>query len=399
MTLFRPSQTAPEARTASLTATELIALQRNGGRSYSGVNVNDDTAMRLSAVWGCVDLIAEIVSTLPIHEYTMTGPGGTPERQPDPRILRDPGGDGYGFEVWARALLINLLLRGNEFGLIQQLDDRGYPSVIENLHPDRITFRNSEWFLDGKLIERYPFAAAQLWHVPAYNVPGTPLGLAPISYAAQTIGLGIATQRFGAQWFGDGAHPTAMLTGDQPISEDDAKLLKNRITTAMHDNREPLILGAGYKLEPVQVAPEESQFLETIKANADDVARFFFRRPPGEGGEITYANVEARSLDLLTYTLTGWMVRLERALTRLRPRGRYIKFNADAFLRVDTKTRYEAHALALRSGLASRDERRSLEDMPPAPGGDVINWPPFSTSDSTASDSTPPEGGSQDANP
>lgn len=385
MTLFRPSTPTTEARTANLSAAELILRHRSGGRSYSGESVTDDSAMRLSAVWGCVDLIAEIVSTLPIDEYTNTGPGGSPEKQRRPRLLDDPGGDGYGFEVWCRQLMISELLRGNQYGLIQSLDDRGYPNVIQNVHPDRISYdhRRDQWFLDGKSIDRYPFGEAQLWHVPAYSVPGTPMGLAPISYAAQTIGLGIATQRFGAQWFGDGAHPTATLTGEQPISEDDAKLLKQRILATMHDNREPLVLGAGYKLEPIQVAPEESQFLETIAANADDVARFFFRRPPGEGGQVTYANVEARSLDMLVYTVNPWLVRLERALTRLRPRGRYVKFNADAIVRPDTKTKAEVDALTLRAGLQTPNERRRIHDLSPLPGGDELNWPPFSTSAAT----------------
>jgi HK97 family phage portal protein len=150
---------------------------------------------------------------------------------------------------------------------------------------------------------------------------------------------------------------------------------------ATRDNREPLVLGGGFTLDSIQVSPDESQFLETIKATADDIAGFFFRRPPGEGGQVTYANVEARSLDLLTYTLNGWLVRLERALSRLLPRGRFVKFNADALLRVALKDRYEAHALALRSGLSNQDERRALEDLAPLPNGEgqKFNWPPFAT--------------------
>lgn len=395
MTLFRPKETV-EARAANLSAAELIAQHRNGGRVWAGVPVNDDQAMRLSAVWGCVDLIAEIVSTLPIHEYTDTGPGGTPERQQTPRLLLDPGGDGYGFEVWARAYMISSLLRGNEFGLIHALDDRSYPLVIENLHPDRVTYYEGKWHIDNKVIDRYPYGEAQLWHVPSYSVPGTPLGLSPISYAAQTIGLGLAAQKFGGQWFGDGAHPTSKLTNKDGAlaSEDDAKLLKSRIHSTLYNNRETLVLGGGWDLEPVQVSPNESQFLETTKANADDIARYFFRRPPGEGGEVTYANVEARSLDMLTYTINGWLVRMERAITRLRPRGRYVKFNADAMLRPDTKTKAEIDVLTIRGGVQTPNERRRLHDLSPLPGGDELLWPPFTTK--SAADSDMPEGGTDE---
>jgi HK97 family phage portal protein len=144
----------------------------------------------------------------------------------------------------------------------------------------------------------------------------------------------------------------------------------------------------------MQVSPNESQFLETIKANADDVARFFFRRPPGEGGQVTYANVEARSLDLLTYTVGPWLVRLERSLSRLRARPRFVKFNADALLRVDLLSRYKAHDIAIRGGFASPDERRRLEDLPPVPGGagQQFLWPPGGAAPKTPSSS--PVGGS-----
>jgi HK97 family phage portal protein len=362
-----------------------------GLRVYSGVPVNDDQAMRLSAVWRCVDLIAELVSTLPLDEYRRVG-SAAPEQLSPSVLLSDPAGDGYGAEVWLRQVMLSGLLRGNVFGFVADVGEDFWPRQVEVLHPDRVSLRRDvtmgpvRWFLDNKEIERWP--AGPLWHVPVYPTPGTPIGLSPIRYAAETVGLGLAVQRFGSQWFGDGAHPTAIITGEEPISEEDAKILKARIVAAMRDNREPLALGGGYKLESIQVAPEESQFLETIKATADDIAGFFFRRPPGEGGQVTYANVEARSLDLLTYTLNGWLVRLERALSRLLPRGRYVKFNADALLRVDLKTRYEAHVLAVRGGIATPNERRIIEDLPPDSGehANELLWPPFATSE------TPPEG-------
>jgi HK97 family phage portal protein len=205
--------------------------------------------------------------------------------------------------------------------------------------------------------------------------------MSPIQYAVETIGVGLAAQKFGAQWFGDGAHSTSILMSDHEITEVQAKVLKERVKQATRDNREPLVLGEGATMKAIQVSPEESQFLETIKANADDIARFFFRRPPSEGGQITYANVEARSLDLLTYTLNGWMVRVEKALSRLRPRPRFVKFNADALVRVDLQTRYTAHDIAIRGGWKNVDEVRKLEDLSPLPGdkGKEYLWPPYTT--------------------
>ena len=338
--------------------------------------------MQLSAVWGCVDLLSELVSTLPVHEFRDLA--GAPVAQSSP-FLEDPANDGTGFEVWCRQLMVSELLRGNAYGFIKSLASDGWPRTIEILHPDRVTCHvkasgaQPEWRLDNKPISKWP--AGPLWHLPAYNSPGSPTGMSPIQYGAQTIGLGLAAVKFGSQWFSDGKIPAATIESEQQITQDQATAIKDRVTNLLDGSREPLVLGAGLSFNPIQINPEESQFLETIKANSDDIARFFFRRPPGEGGQVTYANVEARSLDMLSYSVAPWLTRVERALTRLRPRPRYVKFNADAFVRVDLMTRYKAHDLAIRSGWKSRDEVRELEDHQPisdGSGGEYL-WPPYAT--------------------
>ena len=378
MSLFRR-----EKRDASVQAYVEAAGHGRYQMTTSGQPVNDDRALQLAAVWGCVDLLSTLVSTLPIDEYRKVQ--GIRVAQPSPGLLEDPAGDGTGFEVWLRQLMTSCLLRGNGYGYIHQLGPDGWPTQIESLHPDRITWRRDlnfgpvESYLDNKVIERWPLGP--LWHLPVYVTPGSPIGMSPIQFAANTIGLGLAAQRFGAGWFNGGGLPVGTLESDQVIDATTATALKERIRETMKPG-EPLVLGAGLKFNAIQVNPEDSQFLETTKATADDVARFFFRRPPGEGGAITYANVEARSLDLLTYTLSGWLVPIEKAITRLRPRPRYVKFNADALVRVDLAARYKAHDLAIRSGLNSRDERRELEEYGPIPdgtGGEFL-WPPYATS-------------------
>lgn len=357
-----------------------------GTRSYAGVPVDDDQAMRLGAVFACVDLLAELVSTLPVDVFKRQ-PSGPPKLLPVPAFLADPMGDGTGFEVWCRQVMTSLLLRGNAYGLVTDIDEFAFPRHIETLDPDRVSYRRDlnmgpmSWWLDSKQIDVWP--DGPLWRLSAYSAPGSPVGMSPIRYAAETIGLGIANRNFGAKWFGDGLHPTAILESEDDISEAEAVLLKQRIYAAMDDNREALILGAGTKLTSMRVSPDESQFLETSQANVADVARYFRVPPEMIGGKaadnLTYANQEQRAISLLTFTVNPWLVRIERALSRLRPRGQYVKFNADALLRTDLKTRYEAHVLAIRGGFATPNERRHLEDEAPITGADELLWPPYST--------------------
>lgn len=374
-------QLRAERRDTSLQAS--AEAQGHRLRTTSGVAVNDDQALRLAAVWGCVDLISELVSTLPVHEFRRVDDRLV--QAATPAFLEDPAGDGYGYEVWARQALMSWLLRGNLYGWIERLGGDGWPAQIASVHPGEITARRErfggpvEWYRDNKQVDQWPFGP--LWHVPAYTVPGSPLGLSPITYAAETIGLGLAAMRYDAKWFDGGGLPLGTFETDQALDDTQAKAIKSRVTEALLDGG-ALVLGYGNKFNAMQVSPQDSQFLETIKANADDVARYFFRRPPGEGGSVTYANVEARSLDLLTYTLIGWLVRLEKALTRLRPRPRVVKINEKALLRVDALTQAKVADVLIRSGLRNRDELREKDDYAPIPGGagQEFLWPPGATS-------------------
>jgi len=53
-------------------------------------------------------------------------------------------------------------------------------------------------------------------------------------------------------------------------------------------------------------------------------------------------------------------------------KGFYSRFNADVLLRGDTKTRYEAYAVAVNNGIKTPNEIRSLEEDSPQEGGDRL---------------------------
>jgi phage portal protein BeeE len=94
------------------------------------------------------------------------------------------------------------------------------------------------------------------------------------------------------------------------------------------------------------------------------------------GSSLTYANVEQRALDFLTFGLRPWLVRLEVALSALLSSTTTVKFNAAALVRTDLLTRYQAHESAIRAGWKLRSEVRDLEDLPPIAGIDDTPPPP-----------------------
>jgi HK97 family phage portal protein len=198
--------------------------------------------------------------------------------------------------------------------------------------------------------------------------------------------------RFGLQWFNDGAHPSGVLTSEKELTQEKARVAKQRFMAALRGSREPAILGAGWKFETVQIAPNESQFLETQGMTSAECCRIFgpgFAEILGYevGGDMTYTNVEQQSLNVLIYAVDPWLVRSERNLSSLLPAGRHVKYNRDALLRTDLLTRMKAHDIALRDEIMTVNEVRAIEDMPPVDWGDEprpIALPPLPIDKPTA---------------
>jgi HK97 family phage portal protein len=337
--------------------------------TYAAVPVNPSTAMQHSAVWACVNLIAGAISTLPLAAYR----DGDREPLPAlPPILRAPSA-GWSLPDFLYAALQSLLVRGNTYGLIVDRAGAGLlPSQVELLAPERVGVQVDDriiWRIDGAEVD-----PASIWHVKAFTAPGQVLGLSPIQHAKQSIGLGIAAERYASRFFGDNATPSGLLTTDQHINDGRAAELKERWNARHQGRREVAVLGSGARFQAVSLTAEESQFLETTRANVATIARYFNVQPEligGEsGGSLTYANVEQRALDFLTFGLRPWLVRLEVALSALLSSTTTVKFNAAALVRTDLLTRYQAHESAIRAGWKLRSEVRELEDLPPISGID-----------------------------
>lgn len=319
-------------------------------------------------MWACVRLLADTVSTLPVDVYRR----GARDPLPTPPLLQEPAA-GTPRHEWLEAVMRSLLLRGNAYGLVTARSGSTLlPAQVELVNPDHVNVRLDE---DGRVEYRIggqTLAREDVWHVRAHVTPGQPTGLSVVEYARQSIGVGLAAEKFGAQFFGDHATPSGVLSTTQHLTQQQANTLTEQWKALHGGKRRVAILTGDLKFTPVSIRPDESQFIETSGFNVRQVCRMFGVPPEmvgaESGGSLTYANVEQRNLDMLRYCVGPWLVRLETALSALLPRQQFVKFNANALLRSDTKTRYEAHEIALRAGFLTVDEVRDLEDLPPLGG-------------------------------
>lgn len=341
-------------------------------------------ASRSSVVWGVARLKADLISSFPVDVFRKVG--GSRQEATTPPWLDTPE-PGMDIVDWLDALSMSLDFDGNAFGIVTPGVD-GWPSSVTLLDPKKVTVRRNRSGLVEHVFEREVIPPSNVFHVRGPMFPGMLRGLSPIEYAAVSIGTGIAGREYVAQFFSDGAHPTIEVIADEDLTKDEADALKASVVSVLSGNREPWVHGSGISTKTWQLSPVAAGFLEAIQATDLDICRFMGLRQPEmigvtmpANGSLNYANLEQRGIALQQFTMASVVRRIERALSRLTPRGQFVKLNMDAIQRPDSLTRTRIEDMRVRNGTWSRDDVRRLEDEPPIPDGtgDEYLWPPYRT--------------------
>jgi HK97 family phage portal protein len=339
-----------------------------GPATFSGLSVSPDTALRLSAVWACVRILSDTASTLPYRTFDQD----TLRPVAPPSLFVAPAAHTK-WHSWIAQIMRSTLLTGDTYGLIAARAGAGMrPSQIELVHPDRISATlavdrmTTIYRFDGREIIR----GEELWRFPGYEYPGVPGGLSPIGYARETVGLGLATQKYGAEFFGSEGRPAGIITTDQHLQETEIDNLQKRWQEMHVGRRRTAIMDGGATYKPIAVPPEEAQFLETQQFTVQQIAMIFGVPPEMiaasvAGQSITYSNTETKPLDLLKFGVGPWLVRLQAELDDLLPGNIVGRFDPAGLLRADLKTRYDAYQVAIDGGWLTLDEVRALEELPP----------------------------------
>jgi HK97 family phage portal protein len=329
--------------------------------------------MSLVPVWACVRILANTIASLPIQLYRRSGNDGQPVSY-IPQLLFRPAAVDNLYQ-WINKLVYSLALRGNAYGLIVERDRLGFPTQIEWLSPDDVFVDETRPTLPVYYWQGVEVPSDLIFHVAWMVPPGCVTGLSPIRVFAQTIGVGLSASSYGLRWFENGGAPPGVMRNSQKtITRDESEEIRDRLMASIRSGK-PLVHGADWEFTALQVSPEESQFISTMRLNATQIAAIYGVPPEMVGGETggsyTYSSPEQRQIEFVNMTLRSWLVLIESRLSALMPGSEFVKFNADAMIRASTLDRYQAHNLALTGGWKVPNEIRALEDLPPVPWGDA----------------------------
>lgn len=359
-------------------------FQSVGAYSSAGVRVNADTAMRHSAVYASVRVLAESFAVLPFRLYKPKfGGGSTPvtDHWLYRLFAKQPNRFQTPFE-WREMLQGHLALRGNAYCQIIE-GAIGEIAELLPLHPDRIC---AEPLDNGSYRYRYNapdgstqiFRRDQIWQLRGLSSDGIN-GVSPIALQRDSIAAGLSAQDYANRFFANDAQPAGGWI-EFPGSFADAQARQTfreswQSNYGGSNRGKVAVLEKGMKYHEVQLTNKDSQFLESRQFSVRDIARMF-RVPPhliGDLANATFSNIEQQSLEFVTFTMTPWAERWESSIetTLLGPdTDLEVEFDFTVLLRGDAAARSAYYHNGILDGWLTRNEARELEGRSPLPGLD-----------------------------
>lgn len=366
-------------------------------RTDSGAVVNEKTAMRVSAVYAAVQLIAGAVSTTPCSLYRSSD-GGRQKAGDHPywRLLNQQPAQRFSAATFWEFATAQMLIRGDGIAYIVRAGNRSPLATAFIPVPrdkveifrigDRLAYRITDQGPDGK---EGHFIAQQddVLHFPGMGFDGTS-SMSVIGWAArQAIGIAISADQHAAATFGSGASVQYAVTSPLTMSPAQQDAFRDawvaKYGGGSGHSKIPLILTEGLGVQELSMTSADAQLLESRRFQVVDIARAF-GIPPHMIGETSASTswgtgIEQMSLGFVRYTLRPHLHRFAQELNRkLFPAGSetFIEFNVDGHLEGDSKAQAEFFSKALggpgAAGWMVVDEVRALKNLPPIEGGDKL---------------------------
>lgn len=349
--------------------------------SASGARVTPESAMRLTVVYRCVNLIASTVAKLPLKMRDRETSNPVTDHPVGKLIGRRPNRWQTPYQFRAMSVA-HLLLRGNAYSRIVT-DRAGQVSELVPYHPDHVTIETTAD--DWRYIVRQPgkpevvLTRGEMLHLLGLSADGI-AGITPIAAQKDAIGAAISAQDHAARVFKNGAKLGGQWV-EIPGKFQDAEKRRQYVEEwnsrygGANSGLTP-IMENGAKLHPLGMTNADAQWIETRKY--DDVALCrIFGVPPHKIGVLdraTYSNMEQQNVEFFEeiHSIAANLEQLlqMQLLTEEEEDRYYVQFELKGVLRADSATRGKFYHDAIQDGWMTRNEVREREDMEPLTGLD-----------------------------
>lgn len=359
-----------------------------GRKTAAGVSVSENNALTYSAVWAATRIFGA-GGSIPLQLFRRTDKGSERYREhPLEKIFKRRFNPEMDAGNGRRFLWQTQVNWGNADSEIVRDDSTGHVRELWPLKPWLTTIKRNtrtgelRWEVRDDNGDVTVLSQEQVFHLPSIITEDGIVGKGHIRAARESIGFGLGTEKYGANFFGgDGLPRLVITTKGAPLKDDQRKAFREEWKTIMGgpDGSRVATLGGDAAVTPITISQEDSQFLETRQHNIEEIARWYGIPPHllQRMVQVTYNNAELLPLDFIKWTLMQYIEVWETAIvTQLLPEDEqeevFAKHNMNALLRGDSKSRMEFYKGMSSIAAINRNEIRELEDMEPVDGGETF---------------------------
>lgn len=345
------------------------------GIASSGVPVSEKGAMQLTAVWSAVNLISSTIASLPLNVYTRDNRGSKQIAYNSPlqNLLHNIPSENYTSYQFRNTMVCHLLLYGNAYAIIER-NGGGRPVSFKIVEPEYVEVTVGA---DGKSYytiqnEDKVYQSKEMLHFVGLSYDGVK-GKSPISACREALGVGLATQKFGAKFFENGAILSGVLQTDGKLTEESAQRLRtswNNRFGGVYKSHSTAVLEGGVNYKPISVPLVDAEFVKNRSFTIAEIARIFRVQPHMimDLERSTNNNIEQQSIEFVTYTLMPYLVNIEQEFNRKifspnEQKNSYVKFMVSGLLRADVDSRGDYYRRLFEIGVLSANEIREFEDL------------------------------------
>ncbi len=370
-----------------------VDLEVGGKSTKAGVRVTTKTALSISMVWSCVKILSESLSGLPLKLYEdvdgerllVSRKDGAQKllRKPNPFMTR---------LNFLKFVVVNMALRGNAFALIER-NRHGEPIGWIPLSIDLVTIDTDEDLLywvqpkDGK---PFPVSPENMLHFKIFSMDGI-VGLSPIEYQAETMGLAKAGQQWSARFMRKGGFTGGYVIYKEFLTDKQQTQVMARFPDVRKADADDIgkmaILQGGPTIVPAGISQKDAQFIESQQFQEEALAGIYgvplwLANRAGKTS-IMGSNLEQQLTGFTTFGLKPYADAVEDELNDklYGDSDRFVEFVLEGLQRADSAGCATLFAAALGgsggSGWMTINEVRRKENLPPLDGPEydrVSRW-------------------------
>ncbi len=351
--------------------------------SMSGLasgTMTETKAMGLTAYYRAVALIAGTIAGLPLKVYQDLGDTRR-EQVPDHWMTKRPAGP---FDLspfsWKEMVVLHLLNHGEAY--LKHITNEGGAVIgLWPIHP--LAVSKVDWdgkdkvftigMTDGTSDTKRTGELIQILGLTSDGLRG----MSPLALFRRALTTSQAGETAANRAFTTGSLIRGLVTTEEDINEDDAKVIKDRLSAKMagaENANDIAFVNRSLKFTPWSLSAVDAQFLESRNMQVEEVSRMFgipINLQSVGGAVSNWGTGQAeQNMGLQKYVLSGWTNRIESSVSALLPADQFAEFDYAGLLRGTPIEEIGLLVQQVHAGLLSADEARAIRNLPPLPKSD-----------------------------